>query len=143
MTGHLSMVSKTIATVRFVGKEVPREIGIRLVAQRVLERCKPGPNGCMLWTGWVNIKGYGMTSFHCKGIRTHRAVWEAVRGPVPSGLILCHTCDTPACCNIDHLWLGTIKENGVDASKKRRCRMQKLVDARRAQLSDCGEPNGS
>jgi hypothetical protein len=110
---------------RYVGKDVPRETGIQFIAKRILNRCIPGPNGCLLYTGSRSHKGYGQTSAYGHTRRTHRLVWEAARGPIPKGLIVCHECDTPPCNNIEHMWLGTIKENGVDASEKKRCRMQK------------------
>ena len=112
----------------FVGKDVPRHIGIQLIAERIRRRLEPGSNGCLLWTGWTDIKGYGHTSFHGKNERTHRVMWELVKGQIPKDKILCHTCDMPACCNVEHLWLGTVWENGQDAKAKRRCKYQK-VDA--------------
>ena len=33
---------------------------------------------------------------------------------------MCHRCDNPACCNPDHLFLGTYGDNTMDARRKGR-----------------------
>lgn len=44
----------------------------------------------------------------------HRIAWELVNGPVPQGMCVRHTCDTPPCCNPEHLILGSQAENMKD-----------------------------
>ena len=52
--------------------------------------------------------------------KAHRVQWEKFRGPVPEGMQVLHTCDTPGCINIEHLFLGTARDNMQDMSAKGR-----------------------
>lgn len=75
-------------------------------------------SGCLLWLGrW---KPYGTMSVNDKQIYAHRAVWQAHYGPIPKGLCVCHHCDVQPCIRIDHLFLGTVKDNTQDSIKKNR-----------------------
>ena len=77
-------------------------------------------SGGWVWTGRLNHNGYG----HCRGgnkiKRVHRLAWEMKQGLIPKGLYVLHTCDNPACVRLSHLFLGTQKDNILDASNKRR-----------------------
>jgi hypothetical protein len=48
----------------------------------------------------------------------HRFAWFLAHGPIPDGLCVCHHCDNPPCCNVDHLFLGTIADNNADMLAK-------------------------
>lgn len=82
------------------------------------------PNDCWLWQGAKNTDGYGIVSVVVAGKETtrraHRLVYEMVNGPIADGMKICHTCDTPACCNPAHLWEGTHLENMEDMVAKGR-----------------------
>jgi hypothetical protein len=53
-------------------------------------------------------------------VLAHRAAWEVTFGPIPDGLFVCHSCDTPACVRPDHLFLGTLADNNLDMVGKMR-----------------------
>lgn len=64
----------------------------------------------LIWTGVLNKNGYGQIS--SSGQRqAHRYAWERINGPIPAGLVIDHTCWTPACVHVDHLRLATRAEN--------------------------------
>jgi hypothetical protein len=81
----------------------------------------PEPNsGCWLWTANCNVGGYGILKYQRKNRPAHRLSWRFYRGEIPTGLLVCHKCDTPACVNPDHLFLGTPTDSQRDCSRKGR-----------------------
>lgn len=82
-----------------------------------------GAEDCWLWTGALFSDGYGVFGMKGRARRTHRVAWEFSYGPIPAGMLVCHHCDTPACCNPLHLFLGTPRDNVLDmVAKDRACR---------------------
>lgn len=78
--------------------------------------------GCWEWTGSDNNKGYGTITIQGVKKSTHRLSWELHNGPIPDNMCVCHKCDNPPCCNPDHLFLGTKKDNMHDCSEKNRAK---------------------
>ena len=79
-----------------------------------------GLDDCWLWQAAV-VKGYGkFKADNRKMLASHRIAYELTYGPVPDGLLVCHECDTPLCCNPKHLFAGTPKDNTQDMIKKGR-----------------------
>lgn len=78
------------------------------------------PDACWIWQGATTTKGYGVTRFNGKNIGAHRMAWILAHGPIPEGRYVCHSCDTPACVNPEHLWLGSAQSNNEDAWAKGR-----------------------
>jgi hypothetical protein len=78
-------------------------------------------DGCWLWIGGRTSRGYGMfTARHRRQRGAHRYAWEMVNGPIPDGMVICHRCDNPPCVRVDHLFLGTQKDNIHDMMAKHR-----------------------
>lgn len=64
--------------------------------------------------------GYTKISLNGKVISLHRLEWEKVHGQIPEGMCILHRCDNPACCNVEHLFLGTQQDNIIDMNNKGR-----------------------
>lgn len=77
-------------------------------------------SGCWIWTAYTNACGYGSFRHNGKMKLAHRVSYELHIAPIPSGMVICHTCDTPACVNPNHLFPGTQLENIEDRHKKGR-----------------------
>lgn len=78
------------------------------------------PDECWPWTGSKQRKGYGTVNRFKRQWVAHRFAWEMMNGPIPEGMLVCHKCDNPPCCNPAHLFLGTNKENLMDCVAKGR-----------------------
>lgn len=79
---------------------------------------------CWLWTGAKHNHGYGLIQKGVRGqglIRATHLSWKLQFGQdIPKKVMLCHTCDNPACVNPAHLFLGDHKANARDMSTKGR-----------------------
>ena len=98
---------------------------------------------CWLWTAGKYGRGYGhfyvgRTGTHGTaeyyrqhGMKpAHRVAYELWVGPIPKGMVICHKCDNPPCCNPDHLFPGTYVENMQDCSRKGRLAQQKRIQTK-------------
>ncbi len=71
-------------------------------------------SGCWIWMGYSQtVRGatYGSCWNGSRYIRSHRAVYENIKGVVPDGLVLDHLCRVTLCCNPDHLEPVTTRTN--------------------------------
>lgn len=75
---------------------------------------------CWEWQGPRSREGYGNTYENGRNIRAHRWAWERFVGPIPEGILVCHSCDNPPCVNPFHLFLGTHMDNMRDMVAKGR-----------------------
>jgi hypothetical protein len=86
-------------------------------AARLLDRIARGAlDDC--WP--IGNSGYGRFKIGAHTHGAHRVVWTMLHGPIPDGLVVCHRCDYPPCCNPRHLFLGTYRDNAVDTIQKGR-----------------------
>lgn len=83
---------------------------------------------CHIWQGNVTPGGYGRAE-KTHGLRTlaHRQTWINERGEIPDGLSVLHRCDVRSCVRLDHLFLGTQKDNMHDMVEKGRHRNASTV----------------
>jgi hypothetical protein len=105
----------------------------------LLSRVKIISDGCWNWTRATAGRGkdaYGIQWVNGRRFRTHRLFFEIFRGPIPEGKMVCHSCDNPRCCNPEHLFIGTAKENRDDAVSKGRMRFERGSKRYNAKLNE-------
>lgn len=87
----------------------------------ILNNVSVDKNKCWIWNGTIEKFGYGTTSFKGKEYRIHRLSMHLYNGfDLSSSLYVCHHCDNPPCCNPEHLFVGTQKDNMQDSLRKGR-----------------------
>lgn len=103
----------------------------RPLAERFWPKVDIGePGKCWLWTGARRpVKGEDYGSFYLEWNRltkkrivvtAHRVAYELTNGPIPPGMLVRHSCDTPPCCNPAHLTLGSDADNQRDKAVRGR-----------------------
>lgn len=104
---------------------------------------------CWMWTGATDKDGYGTHRIGNKQ-RSNQVAYLLMEGEIPEGLLICHTCDKPGCCNPTHLFAGTPMDNMRDKVAKKRqyiavselspwakLKVDQVLEIRR--LHSCGE----
>lgn len=95
---------------------------------RLVEKSRADASGCRIWIGRTMRGGYGHLNWDGRGWYAHRAAWTLANGTIPDGLKVCHQCDTPACINVEHLFLGTDANNVADkVAKGRQAKGEKIA----------------
>jgi len=94
--------------------------GNRLSLKEKLYNKTVEKNGCLIWTGAKDAKGYGKIRIDGHYQSAHRVMYQMSNGPIPDGLVVMHSCDTPSCVNPDHLSAGTQLQNVRDMFAKGR-----------------------
>jgi len=75
---------------------------------------------CWVWTGAKAPSGYGHFYFEGRIQPAHRVAWKLGGRSIPQGMILCHHCDNPPCVRLEHLFVGSSKDNYDDMAAKGR-----------------------
>ena len=85
-------------------------------------KIEPGPldTPCWIWQKSLYHSGYGRLSRYGTEMLVHRGVYEIFCGFIPDDKQVNHKCDVRACCNPDHLYLGTQSENIKEAFTRNR-----------------------
>jgi len=83
--------------------------------------------GCWEWIGSTrgttcSGKRYGAFGVNGRLESAHRVSWTIFVGPIPSGSLVLHGCDNPACVRPSHLFLGDHLSNAADKMAKGRFR---------------------
>jgi len=101
---------------------------IQKAKDKLLANSVSEPNtGCMLWLGLANKNGYGKIGFKYKSWTAHRLSFHLFKQNLKHGDLICHKCDTPACINPDHLFIGTPLTNMQDKVSKGRLKNQNMA----------------
>jgi hypothetical protein len=107
---------------------------------------------CWIWQGSTAGKYGKVWRREDQGgtITAHRLSYIHHKGPIPEGMIVMHSCDTPRCVNPDHLSVGTWQDNMHDMAAKGRavrrgptgtsCAMSKLNDDLVREIRSTNEP---
>jgi hypothetical protein len=82
-----------------------------MLSSYYVERVEPDGVDCWLWTGPIDLNGYGHVNVGTTTTTAHRAVYTQLVGPVAPGLELDHLCRVRRCVNPDHLEPVTRAEN--------------------------------
>jgi len=100
----------------------------RPLAERFWEKVdRRTSDECWPWLGSKSSyeRPYGQIWVAGATRRAHAVAWELHHGhPIPEGFEACHSCDSPSCANPAHIFLGTHRENMLDAARKKRLRNQ-------------------
>lgn len=71
-------------------------------------------DGCWIWNGLKNDRGYGRFSAFGLSWKAHRLAFLFAAGRLPYEALVLHGCDTPLCLNPAHLRLGNAADNVND-----------------------------
>lgn len=92
------------------------------IKRRFLSKIKKDLSGCWLWTGKINVEGYGnfWVSKDKPYNLAHRISWLIHYGEIPNELCVLHKCDVRNCVKPKHLFLGDRNDNNQDMMRKGR-----------------------
>ena len=90
---------------------------------------------CWIWRGAKNKCGYGSFAIgNRRPALAHRVSYELSAGVALTEQQVLHRCDTPACVNPSHLFLGNHADNMADMKAKGRADARRGVEHYKAKL---------
>lgn len=107
------------------------KFGDRRLPPHVWDKIIPTDDGCWIWIGLADLGGYGVLMLNKIRTKAHRIVYMLTVGDVPSGSIVCHSCDVRCCVNPSHLWTGSQLDNVADCKAKGRRRYRNASHCKR------------
>ncbi len=87
---------------------------------RFMSHVEKKENGCWLWVGARNEKGYGIVGLRGITTKAHRISYQMFVREISREECALHHCDNPPCCNPEHLFIGDRNENNQDMIRKGR-----------------------
>jgi|GEM_PF-6195264 len=86
----------------------PASVRARLAVKSVLTE-----DGCLLWTGAKQSRGYATLNVSGEQVLAHRAAWLANVGEIPSETRLIGSCPHKHCVNVEHWRLERVGKRNV------------------------------
>lgn len=86
---------------------------------RFLAKVKVMDSGCHEWQAGFHRDGYGKFQTLGKTVPAHRVAYRLFKQN-PDGFNVLHRCDNRKCVNVEHLFLGSTKDNIADMDAKKR-----------------------
>lgn len=107
--------------------------------KRIKKNITINQNGCWIWQ--KSKDRYGNIQYKGKNCKVHRVVYEIYFGEFNPNLYVCHKCDNGICCNPEHLFLGTQKDNMIDMARKKRSTLGKKASLKVKQKMSLSQKN--
>ncbi len=80
----------------------------------------PSLGPCWTWTKKLNDSGYGIFYINGKNTRAHRFSYSSFVEKISDTAYVLHHCDVRSCVRPDHLYVGTKRDNILDALTRKR-----------------------
>lgn len=94
-------------------------------------------NGCWICTSHAtDMHGYPHVWRNNRGQNAHRFIYEQIHGPLPSDVVVRHTCDVRRCINPSHLIRGSHADNSNDCKVRGRLNTPRGESRSDAKLTD-------
>lgn len=103
---------------------INREDYDECIKNKLLGNITKNEENCWVWNKSKDKKGYGKTNYKNKIMLCHRLSWLLFNKSLNNNMYVCHKCDNPSCINPDHLFLGTNRDNILDAYHKNRLKLK-------------------